>query len=218
MKQLFLKQNHTDRLNLIFLGYGQDGEIFESLASSDSSDIAIVYDYENEFFNPSLYDGYSSFNLITWSMGVMIAPKVLKRYNLLDKVSSSIAINGTIEGIDDSLGIPPVMWDATIEGICESAVLKFYRRMCFDKDLYNEYLKQKPQRTVESLKNELIFIREFSLNKIVENFSYEKAFVGTKDKIIAPLNQINSWKIHNTAVEEIDCSHYNLTLFAQNLI
>ena len=54
MKQLFIKQNHTDRLNLIFLGYGQDAAIFEKLKDRDSADIALVYDYENEDFIGSM--------------------------------------------------------------------------------------------------------------------------------------------------------------------
>lgn len=73
MKQLFIKQNHSEKLNLIFLGYGQDGAIFESLNNQDSADIALIYDYENDVFDASIYREYSELNLIAWSMGVMIA-------------------------------------------------------------------------------------------------------------------------------------------------
>ena len=198
MKQLFVKQNHTDKLNLIFLGYGQDGAIFEQLKDSDCADIALVYDYENEDFDSSVYRKYKDINLIAWSMGVMMAPKVLDKNGLLDKVTSSSAINGTLEGISDEYGI--------------------YRRMCFDAKLYEEYLKFRPKRSEESLKSELIFIREFSNNPTVEGFFYNKAFIGLKDKIISHVNQLNSFKKTNTVTQEVECAHYSYELFKNQLV
>ena len=218
MKQLFIKQNHSQKLNLIFLGYGQDGAIFDSLKNRECEDIALVYDYENDDFDISLYREYSSINLIAWSMGVMIAPKVLKQHGILDKVVSSSAINGTLEGIDDNYGIPPKIWDATIDALCESAVLKFYRRMCFDAELYEEFLKHKPQRSVESLKAELIYIRESAKKPSVKNFFYTNAFIGLKDKIIAPANQKKSFSKTETVCQEIECAHYNYELFSKQLL
>lgn len=218
MKQIFVKHNQSDRLNLIFLGYGQDGRVFETLKNCDCDDIALVYDYESNDFDASLYTSYSSINLITWSMGVMIAPKVLAKYDLLSKVESSSAINGTLEGIDDDFGIPLKMWNATIDAICESAVLKFYRRMCFDANLFDEYLKLRPQRNVDSLKAELIFIRDFAGQPMVSGFCYQKAYVGRKDKIISPVNQINSHSKTSAVCIEEDCAHYSLALFEKALV
>lgn len=218
MKQLFVKQNHTDTLNLIFLGYGQDGAIFEQLKDSDCADIALVYDYENEDFDSSVYSKYKDINLIAWSMGVMMAPKVLDKNGLLDKVTSSSAINGTLEGISDEYGIPLKMWNATIDALCESAVLKFYRRMCFDAKLYEEYLRFRPKRSEESLKSELIFIRDFTNNPLVDGFFYNKAFIGLKDKIISPVNQLNSFKKTKTITQEVECAHYSYELFKNQLV
>lgn len=218
MKQLFIKQNHTDMLNLIFLGYGQDGAIFEQLKDRDCADIALVYDYENEDFDSSVYSNYKELNLIAWSMGVMMAPKVLAKNGLLDKVTGSSAINGTLEGISDEYGIPLKVWNATIEALCESAILKFYRRMCFDAKLYEEYLRFRPQRTENSLKSELIFIREFSDKPLAEGFFYNKAFIGLKDKIISPANQLNSFKRTKTVIQEVECAHYSYELFENQLV
>ena len=218
MKQLFIKKNNTKRLNLVFLGYGQDGRIFESLKNCSSDDIALVYDYENDVFDASLYSSYNSIHLITWSMGVMIAPKVLSKFDLLGKVESSSAINGTLEGIDDEFGIPLKMWNATIDSLSESSVLKFYRRMCSDAALYEEYLKFRPERDIDSLRAELIFIREFSERPQPEGFNYNIAFVGLKDKIISPVNQINSYKKTDTAFFEVDCAHYSFELFVNSLV
>lgn len=55
----------------------------------------------------------------------MVAPKVLNQYGLLNKVSFSTAINGTLEGIDNKLGIPLSMWQSTIDALDETNAVKF---------------------------------------------------------------------------------------------
>ena len=90
--------------------------------------------------------------------------------------------------------------------------------MCFDAKLYEEYLKFRPQRSVESLKSELIFIRDFTNNPLVDGFFYNKAFIGLKDKIISPVNQLNSFKKTKTITQEVECAHYSYELFKNQLV
>ena len=79
MQQIFLQQQHSKNLVLIFLGYGQDQNPFNSLKTVTSDDIAIVFDYQDLSFDESLYQEYDQITLIAWSMGVMIAPIVLSK-------------------------------------------------------------------------------------------------------------------------------------------
>ncbi len=217
MRQHFVKKNSTKLLNLIFLGYGQDGRVFTGLFENlDIADTALVYDYEDSALDESEFKDYEKVNLITWSMGVMLAPKLISD-TLRAKICSALAINGTPEGIDDKYGIPLAMWDATLDNLSERSVLKFYRRMCADASVYEDYIKVKPQRSIDSLGAELRFIRKLALEAEGPSFKYDKAFVGRKDKIIAPENQINSWEAHNCPYEEGDFPHYDAPTFIKLL-
>ena len=210
MQQIFLQQQHSKNLVLIFLGYGQDQNPFKSLNTVTKDDIAIVFDYQDLSFDESLYQEYESITLIAWSMGVMIAPIVLSNTAILFK---KIALNGTVQGIDDTLGIPPSLWQATIDSLTEQTYLKFVRRMCSDTSLYEEYLQNKPQRALESFKSELISLQAIAKQRKQNNFEYDLAIVGNKDKIIAPKRQLLSWSNAHVLVKQTEIAHYSLETF-----
>ena len=207
MQQIFLQQQHSKNLVLIFLGYGQDQNPFKSLNTVTKDDIAIVFDYQDLSFDESLYQEYESITLIAWSMGVMIAPIVLSN---TAKLFKKIALNGTVQGIDDTLGIPPSLWQATIDSLTEQTYLKFVRRMCSDTSLYEEYLQNKPQRALESFKSELISLQAIAKQRKQNNFEYDLAIVGNKDKIIAPKRQLLSWSNAHVLVKQTEIAHYSL--------
>lgn len=210
MQQIFLQQQHSKNLVLIFLGYGQDQNPFKSLNTVTKDDIAIVFDYQDLSFDESLYQEYESITLIAWSMGVMIAPIVLSN---TAKLVKNIALNGTVQGIDDTLGIPPSLWQATIDSLTEQTYLKFVRRMCSDTSLYEEYLQNKPQRALESFKSELISLQAIAKQRKQNNFEYDLAIVGNKDKIIAPKRQLLSWSNAHVLVKQTEIAHYSLETF-----
>ena len=210
MQQIFLQQQHSKNLVLIFLGYGQDKNPFNSLNTVTKDDIAIVFDYQDLSFDESLYQEYESITLIAWSMGVMIAPIVLSN---TAKLFKKIALNGTVQGIDDTLGIPPSLWQATIDSLTEQTYLKFVRRMCSDTSLYEEYLQNKPQRALESFKSELISLQAIAKQRKQNNFEYDLAIVGNKDKIIAPKRQLLSWSNAHVLVKQTEIAHYSLETF-----
>ena len=210
MQQIFLQQQHSKNLVLIFLGYGQDKNPFNSLNTVTKDDIAIVFDYQDLSFDESLYQEYESITLIAWSMGVMIAPIVLSN---TAKLFKKIALNGTVQGIDDTVGIPPSLWQATIDSLTEQTYLKFVRRMCSDTSLYEEYLQNKPQRALESFKSEIISLQAIAKQRKQNNFEYDLAIVGNKDKIIAPKRQLLSWSNAHVLVKQTEIAHYSLETF-----
>ncbi|MBQ8477642.1 MAG: DUF452 family protein, partial [Succinivibrio sp.] len=124
-----------------------------------------------------------------------------------------IAVNGTVQGIDDTLGIPPSLWQATIDSLTEQTYLKFVRRMCSDTSLYEEYLQNKPQRALESFKSELISLQAIAKQRKQNNFEYDLAIVGNKDKIIAPKRQLLSWSNAHVLVKQTEIAHYSLETF-----
>ena len=209
MKQCFLKKTDSKRLNLVFLGYGQDEKPFEYFKNLSSDSIALVYDYTDMKFDPSVYAKFDKIYLISWSMGVMAAPKILEKYDLLKKVVKSTAINGTLEGIDDTLGISLSVWQATIDALDEANAIKFYRRMCGSINLFKEYSENRPARSVESLKAELTALIPFSKEPLVKDFSYNSVIVGKKDRIFTPENVIASGRLHKIEVMETENGHYS---------
>ena len=218
MKQYFVNKSDTKRLNLVFLGYGQDERPFLYLKNQSEDSLALVYDYTNRNFDPDVFDGFDEICLIAWSMGVMAAPKVLNKYALLKKVKISTAINGTLEGIDDTLGIPLSMWQATIDALDEKNAVKFYRRMCSDKLLFCEYMVNRPDRSVDSLKAELEALIPFSREPLVSDFVYDSTIVGKKDKIFSPRNVIRSCDLHRMDVIESEYGHYSKDDFYTSFI
>lgn len=223
MQQVFLQQNHSSKLNLIFLGYGQDVAHFEYLKDKTDNDIALVFDYQNHNFDASVYTEYQEINLITWSMGVMVAPVVLVNTSLVDKLISKVAINGTVEGIDLKFGIPKKIWELTISSMNETNALKFNQRMCNDETLFNEYTSIKSNRTVENLKSELQFILDFSQDlktKEIQkalHFNYDLAILGLQDKIFSLKNMLASMVQHHVATKTMDIAHYNKEVFIELL-
>ena len=53
MKQCFLKKTDKRKLELVFLGYGQDEKPFQYLKDITSNSVALVYDYTDRAFDPS---------------------------------------------------------------------------------------------------------------------------------------------------------------------
>lgn len=221
MKQFFIRKNDTDTLNLIFLGYGQDEHPYLNLQSQ--SDTAIVYDYEDGSFDESIYKSYQKINLIAWSMGVMIAPVVLSESSLKDRIVSSYALNGTKEGIDEQYGISPAMWQATAEALSEKSILKFYRRMCLNNQDYEEYLASNICRSVESMYKELNFIAAIAADtdkksKASQNFCYNQALIGSKDRIFSKESMLLSFEKTSAKVVTGDFAHYSKEVLTSLLV
>ena len=51
---LLNRNENSDKLRLIFSGYGQDSKIFEYLCRDFSGNLALVYDYRSLDFNESV--------------------------------------------------------------------------------------------------------------------------------------------------------------------
>ena len=217
MQISFIKNDHTELLNLFFLGYGQDAGVLRELLLKAPSDVAVVYDFRNFEFDESLFRDYERISLMTWSMGVSIAPHILRDSSLLKKIVSAYAINGTLEGIDDKLGIPLKMWNATIDAMSESSALKFFRRMCSSSEIYDNYMSHREGVDVPALKDELVSIRDFILNKGTGFFAYNHAYISAKDRIMSAENQKASWEKHEIDHEVIENSHYCPEVFADIL-
>ena len=204
MKYYFLKHNNESRLLLFFAGWGMDYHVFPELGEFNG-DVCICYDYAEMNFNESLFVEYNHIKLVSWSMCVWVASFLLQHKRL--KFEKKIAINGTLYPIDYNKGLVPEIYDATLHFLTEKSLLKFYRRMCNGKDLLALFMEHKPQRTLDSVKRELMIIGKTALSSPTPIFNWDKIFIGDKDLIFTTANQKDAWN-DQACCNIIPASHY----------
>lgn len=196
MKQKWLNKQNNSKLIVFFNGWGMDEQIINNLAFDDY-DVFAVSDYRSfeeikENFNP-----YSEKNLICWSMGVFTSNYY---YEQLKDFDNKIAVNGTQNPIDDNFGIPIQIYNLMIDNFNELTVKRFMKKMTLS-DVLDNY----QSRTDESLKEELISIKNLKITKYLD---FNKVLISTKDKIIPVKNQRNYWISKKIEPIETELPHY----------
>ena len=214
MIQKYITHKRNENLILFFAGWGMDTHPFLSY-DPDTSDLMVCYDYRTMDFNLSTLSPYTSIDVIAWSMGVWTASQVLSGLSL--PYRNTIAVNGTPFPIDEFKGIPPSIYQGTLENLDKTTLQKFFHRMCKDNATFKCFLQKMPQRPVEELKEELEMIRLNYTRVPSGNFTWQKAFIGKNDRIFPPVNQQRAWEETNTCIFENEEAHYNELLFSELL-
>ena len=194
MKHKWLNKQGNKSLIVFFNGWGMNENAVNHLITKEY-DVLMFYDYRN--FEISYFDfsKYETKYLIAWSMGVYVCNYFYEIFKNFDKF---IAVNGTQKPINDNYGIPVDIYDLTINNFNDLSCAKFMKKISTNL---------KPSgRSTEELKEELIAIKNL---KITNFFTFNKAIVSTKDRIIPSKNQLNFWK----TAEEIDGPHYIFDLY-----
>lgn len=210
MKQHFIKKEGNTRLLLFFAGWGADVHLFDRPVHPDY-DYLLCYDYRTLHFDSSLLEGYTSIRLMAWSMGVWVASQVLATLKL--PFTQKLAINGTIHPIDNEKGIPTAIFDGTLQHFSAPTLAKFRRRMCGTADSVRQFLSYEPTRPLEELKEELAALKELIANLPPTTFTWDKAVIGTADKIFPYTNQQQAWATVPSIT--LDIEHYDDTLFTE---
>ena len=189
MKHQTIQSNHSRNIILFFAGWGMDATPFRAF-SELGKDCMIVYDYSDfkADFDISRYSGYY---VVAWSFGVYAAAYWLTTQK--KKPLKAVAINGTLSPIDDECGIPCKLFDATLNGLSEKSLLKFIRRMCGNDISYNWFMENHPARTIDSLRNELITMKEISSQHPQVFEKWDVAYISEKDYIFPTENQKKAW-------------------------
>lgn len=209
MKQTFIVKNNAPTLILFFSGWGMDPTPFQD-CNPQNADLMICYDYRSLEFDSTLLEGYSSIQLIGWSMGVWIASQVMQGHSSL--LRKSIAINGTMYPVDDEKGIAFSVFHLTLRGLNAASLNKFYRRMCGSSMVYDQFLKKAPQRSLDELKEELAYIGERYLSSPPVVFQWDMAIIGEEDRIFLPDHQSKAW-INSTLIQYAGIAHYDADVF-----
>ena len=202
----FLRRAGCPTLELFFAGWGMDSRPFAWAADSPHTahcDFAVCYDYSDMTLDAEALRSYSEVRVRAWSLGVYAASLVLP--GLHCAVSSALAINGTLTPVDDTLGIPVAVYDATLENLSAESVDRFNRRMCGAHRAVFE--ARRPVRTVDSLLTELRHIRECAARTDRAQFTdWNMAVLSKKDRIFPIANMRKAWSA--IPVLELDEPHY----------
>ena len=189
MKHQSIQNNHSRHIILFFAGWGMDATPFQTF-SELGKDCMVVYDYSD--FNADFdISGYSGYYVVAWSFGVYAAAHWMMSQK--NKPLKAIAINGTISPIDDDYGIPCKIFDATLNTLSEESLKKFIRRMCGNNINHNWFMENRPARTIDSLRNELIAMKEISSQHPPVFDKWDVAYISEKDYIFPTDNQTRAW-------------------------
>ena len=209
MKNTWLNRNRNKNLIVFFNGWACDEKPFINLDFEDN-DLLMFYDYsEHNSINETLIaeiNQYQNINLIAWSMGVFIANNVFQSLDVSFK--TKIAINGTLNPIDDMQGIPKLIYDGTLQNFSESTRKKFFLRMCGDKNTFVQFLKNQPTRNINNQKEELTNIQKnVSLFESNAKNIFNKLILGNQDRIFPVQNQCNFWN-GKLIYKTVDIPHF----------
>lgn len=152
MKHSFLQKNSSPRLIVIFAGWGMDATTFEGL-HKEGYDLMVVWDYRTLDFDPQWTAPYCEVCVLAWSMGIQAAQ--LCHDAMGPAVTARIAVGGTIHPVSDTEGIPEDIFRATLDGLSEPSLQRFFRRMCGGAAAFKTWEHRKPRRGIDELRDEL---------------------------------------------------------------
>ncbi len=179
-------------------GWGMDANPFRGL-ESPGYDIAVTWDYNDESFDRSVLSQYREIVVIAWSMGVMECARIIPDTEL--PVTLTIAVNGTMTPVSDHTGIPEAIFNGTLESLSETTLKRFNRRMCGSADCYKSFAEKAPQRSIESLRQELEALgKRATGNDTTSGMRWDMAVIGSRDMIFPAANQVKAWNGTETLV------------------
>lgn len=203
-------------LVLFFAGWGMDETPFRHCCRRNGADLMICYDYRTLDFNADSLWSYRSVTLIAWSMGVWAAEQALRETHL--PIRRSIALNGTPYPVDEERGIAPSIFQGTLQGLDDTTLQKFQRRMCGSAQAYKAFAEHLPQRPTDELREELTAILWQYQTLPPANRRWTKAVIGRADRIFLPINQQRAWTSERVdEVEHTEAAHYDADLLNQLL-
>lgn len=205
MKHELIHTEGSSRLLLIFAGWGMDANVFRDVRRP-GYDVMVVWDYSSFFIDWSCTAPYSEICLLAWSMGVFAASQTIQAIDY--KTTRRIAMNGTLQPVDNLAGIPEAIFQGTLEGLTEASVAKFNRRMCATRGEYETFIAHAPKRGADELRDELQAIADRLILHTPSRIRWDLAVAGREDRIFPYANQRRSWQDAGVPFETVDAGHY----------
>ncbi len=218
--KLYQHKKGNKSLIVFFNGWAMTAETVEALAFDEDKDLLVLWDYRLLTLDFD-FSAYAEVYLLAWSMGVWAADKFFTSSGSMPQIKEAIAVCGTGYPMSDTRGIPQTIFEGTLESVSEENRKRFNRRMCGGKRLKHLF-EALQKRSTEEIKGELQGVYESELKRLEagegkkeKTVAWTKAFVGQKDRIIPPQNQLNYWQELGVSIELLpDEDHYIFVSFA----
>lgn len=198
-----------ENLLLVFGGWSATPEMFSHLILPSDTDLSICYDYRDLDFDIDL-SAYRSINVVAWSLGVWVANQIMSTRE--GNYSRRIAVNGSLNPISDTDGIPEDIFTATLQNVNPEGLRRFNRRVCGSKQLLEKYLSF-GSRPAEELREELESLyASIKTLPIDTNIRWNTAIIGEDDRIFPSSNLENFW-LNRAQIKKIKEPHYPFSLW-----
>ncbi|MCX5871464.1 MAG: DUF452 family protein [Deltaproteobacteria bacterium] len=206
MKSAWLHQHQHEQLIIFCNGWGMDGAPFLPLGAREY-DVLMLFDYRDPTLDcdlATLFKQYQNTFLVSWSMGVWAGQQIFQPWSHC--LQGAMAINGTLCPVHDQFGIPVQLYAATLEQFSETTRLKFYRRMCRDRQTFNTFLDNQPQRSVQNQGLELAALQGQVTCHPAETAIYTHVLIADQDMVVPTANQLAFWQ--GREVRRIEGPHF----------
>jgi len=207
MRLKYLHKKNSTKLILFMSGWGCDETPFQKI-QSDEYDVLICYDYRNLSNAADIVEElkhYQEYHLIAWSLGVYISSLLFKDHGKI--FTNRLAINGSLDPIHETKGIPAAIFQGTIDGLNEKGRDKFFMRMCGGRSGYAIFMEHQPQRTVEDQKEELICLQNMIFERVISWDIFDKVLLSSRDMIFPFKNLEQAWK-GKSNTRTLDLPHF----------
>ncbi|NTU90356.1 MAG: DUF452 family protein [Chlorobiaceae bacterium] len=212
MKAEWIVRDGRDELLLFFNGWGMDRALAEWLRSEKpglaSHDLVVLYDYSDLTLPEELrhaFAGYREIDLVAWSLGVWAA-----LHADLDRVRRAVALNGTPFPIDDARGIPPAVFNGTLENWSDATRSRFERRMFAGFERDPRVGQVRSARSSQEQQDELRSIAAAAISAegvLPAPWEFSRAVIGSRDLIFLPEHQQAAWQGIETMIVD-DMPHF----------
>lgn len=191
MQARWLTKTGASQAVVVFGGWAVGPGPFAHLQGPQ--DVLFIEDYR--MLDAALPDlsGYGDVSLLAWSFGV--ASYAHWQVGRADPFARKLAVNGTLQPVSRSHGIPPVAMRKTGQTLSDQSFALFQSRV-FGRNM-NEVHIDVPSRKAEL---EAIEARGDAPRTV-----FNKILIGTQDKIFPPANQLRAWQGQD--VTQIDAPH-----------
>ncbi len=225
MNKEWIKQGNRRNLVLFFNGWGMDANAIKHL-DCKGYDVLMLNNYNNpKDFNEDTIraiklpgkngqnktvNSYPNIYVVAWSLGVWAASQLLSKNSI--NIKKAIAINGTLNPVNNNEGIPDSIFEGTLSGWSKKTRERFLMRIAGGAKTYHKHRDKFGNRNIEEQKYELASIYEQQKKSGVGKFSFDTLFTGSKDAVFTPQNQLRCWQGQTQCVT-LDMPHYPFLYF-----
>lgn len=196
MQSVWLKHNGHSDLIVIFGGWALGAEMFRHLAGP--GDVLFVDDYRDLDGLPDL-SNYQHRTAVAYSFGVAAFAHL--DASVRDQFDRSVAINGSPAPVDRRLGIPPVVFQKTLDGLSQASFQSF-AALCYGESQPNL------EFDVAARAAELATVQQ---RGAADCPTFDRIWISQKDRIFPPANLARAFGGQEDVIRSIDAPHVPFT-------